>query len=93
MRVQDEKSTDLAIERRGGCVALSAHHVALVRTIIAPSPRYRLRLVCSVLVNSDTLTANYSIKQSQFTKPTSEPRASDPEESNGVFDRAIRGWY
>ena len=47
------------------------------------------RLVCSVLVNSDSLTANYGIKQSQFTKPISEPRASDPEESNKVFDRAI----
>ena len=44
------------------------------------------------LVNSATLTANYGVKQSQFTKPTSEPRASDPEESNEAFDRAIRGW-
>ena len=51
----------------------------------------RARLVCSVLVNSDILTANYGVKQSQFTKPTSEPRASDPGESNEVFDRAIRG--
>ena len=40
-----------------------------------------------------TLTANYGVKQSQFTKPTSEPRASDPEESNETFDRAFRGWY
>ena len=39
-----------------------------------------------------TLTINYSVKQSQFTKPISEPRASDPEESNEAFDRAIRGW-
>ena len=44
------------------------------------------------LVNSVTLTVNYGVKQSQFTKPTSEPRASDPEESNEVFNRAIRGW-
>ena len=44
------------------------------------------RLVCSVLVNSNTLTVNYGVKQSQFTKPTSEPRASDPEESNEAFD-------
>jgi len=44
-----------------------------------------------VLMNSDILTANNCVKQSQFTKPTSEPRASDPEESNEVFDRAIRG--
>ena len=43
------------------------------------------------LVNSATLTVNYGVKQSQFTKPTSEPHASDPEESNEVFDRAIRG--
>ena len=32
----------------------------------------RPRLVCSVLVNSDTLTVNYGVKQNQFTKPTSE---------------------
>ena len=42
--------------------------------------------------NNDILTANYGIKQNQFTKLTSEPRASDPEESNKAFDRAIRGW-
>ena len=40
-----------------------------------------------------TLTTNYGVKQSQFIKPTSKPRASDPEESNEVFDRAIREWY
>ena len=51
------------------------------------------RLVCAVLVNSDTLTVNYDIKQSQFAKLISEPRANDPEESNEVFDRVIRGWY
>ena len=33
----------------------------------------RARLVCGVLVNSDILTANYSVKQRQFTKLTSEP--------------------
>ena len=43
-------------------------------------------------MNSDILTVNYGVKQSQFTKPISEPRASDPEESNKSFDRAIRGW-
>ena len=48
------------------------------------------RLVCAVLVNSDTLTANYSVKQSQLTKLTSEPRARNPGESNEAFDRAIR---
>ena len=47
-------------------------------------------LVCAVLVNSDILTANYGVKQRQFTKPTSEPHVSDPEESNEAFDRAIR---
>ena len=47
-------------------------------------------LVCAVLVNGDILTTNYGIKQSQFIKPTSEPHASDPEESNEVFDRVIR---
>ena len=44
-----------------------------------------------MLMNSDILTANYGVKQSQFTKPTPEPRAGDPEEFNEVFDRAIRG--
>ena len=39
-----------------------------------------------------TLTTNYDIKQSQFTKLTSELRASDTEESNKVFGRTIRGW-
>ena len=29
---------------------------------------------------------------SNKAKPTSEPRASDPEESNEHFDRAIREW-
>ena len=41
-------------------------------------------------MNSVILTANYSVKQSQFTKSTPEPRASDPEESNEAFDHAIR---
>ena len=41
------------------------------------------------LVNSATLTVNYSVKQSQFTKPTSELRASALEESNEAFDRVI----
>ena len=31
------------------------------------------RLVCSVLVNSDILIANYGVKQNQFIKPTLEP--------------------
>ena len=47
---------------------------------------------CSVLVNSDIWTVYYGVKQSQFTKPTPDPRASDLEESNEAFDRAIRGW-
>ena len=51
----------------------------------------RLHLVCTVLVNSAILTINYGVKESQFTKLTSDPRASDPEESNEAFDRAIRG--
>ena len=47
-------------------------------------------LVCSVLVNSDTLTANYSVKQSQLTKLTSKTHARNPKEFNEAFDRAIR---
>ena len=47
-------------------------------------------MVCAVLlVNSDNLIVNYDVKQSQFTKPTLEPRVSDPEESNEAFDYAI----
>jgi hypothetical protein len=42
-------------------------------------------------MNSDILTTNYGVKQNQFTKSTPEPRASDAEESNKAFDRAIRG--
>ena len=53
---------------------------------------YWPRLVCAVLVNSDILIANYGVKQNQFTKPSSEPRTSDPEESNEAFDFAIIGW-
>ena len=40
-----------------------------------------------------SLTINYGVKQSQFTKQTSGPGASDYKESNEAFDRAIRGWY
>ena len=43
-----------------------------------------------MLMHSDILTANYGVKQSQFIKPTSEPRASDPEESNETVDYGIR---
>ena len=43
-------------------------------------------------MNNDILIANYGVKQNQFTKPTSESRASDPEESNETSNRAIRGW-
>ena len=61
-----------------------------------PSPNLNadiwVHLVCAVLVNSDSLTANYGVKQNQFTKPTSEPRTSDPEGSNETFDPVIRGW-
>ena len=46
---------------------------------------------CRALVNSDTLTAYYGVKQSQFTQ-LQNPRASDPEESNEAFDRATREW-
>ena len=35
---------------------------------------------CSALVNSDTLTVYYGVKQNQFTKQTPEPRASDPKQ-------------
>ena len=52
----------------------------------------KFHLVCALLVNSDILIANYGVKQNQFTKPTSEPRASDPKESNETFDRSIRRW-
>ena len=57
---------------------------------VTPTPSNVARLVCGVLVNSDTLTTNYSVKQSQFTKLTSEPNARNPEESNEAFDHVIR---
>ena len=47
---------------------------------------------CRASVNSDTLTVYYGVKQNQFTKLTPEPRASDLEEFNEAFDRAIKGW-
>ena len=47
--------------------------------------------LCLVLSHI-TLIVNYGIKQTQFIKSTSEPRTSDPKESNEVFDRAIRVW-
>ena len=43
-------------------------------------------------MNSNILTANYCVKQIQFTKPTPELLRSDPEESNKVIDRVIREW-
>ena len=46
-------------------------------------------LVYRMLGNSNTLTVNYSVKQSQFIKPISEPRARNPEDSNETFDRVI----
>ena len=39
--------------------------------------------------NSNTLTNNYNVKQSQFTKPNSEPCARNSEDSNEAFDRVI----
>ena len=44
-------------------------------------------------MNSDILTANYGVKQSQFTKPIPEPRASDPEESNKALDARLEDVY
>ena len=40
-------------------------------------------------MNCDILTVNYGVKQRQFTKPTSEPRVSDFEESNKAFDARL----
>ena len=61
-------------------------HEVATRTCTSNEPR----LVYAVLMNSATLTANYSIKQSQLTKLTSETRAMNPKEFNEAFDRAIR---
>ena len=52
---------------------------------------FGLRYNYSALEIVIILTINYDVKQSQFTKSTLEPRACDPEESNEVFDHAIRG--
>ena len=56
------------------------------------TPILAANLVCAVLINSNTLIINYGVKQRQFIKSTSEPRVSDPEESNKPFERTIRGW-
>ena len=40
-----------------------------------------------------TLTANYSVKKVSLQNQLQNPRASDPEESNEIFDHVIRGWY
>ena len=86
----------MTFPRRGlGLRDRKVHHWRDVSQIRAPRREAGLvwmRARILALVNSATLTVNYSVKQSQFTKPTSEPRASDPKESNEAFDRAIRGW-
>ena len=46
--------------------------------ILFQQPAARPCLAWFWLVNSDILTANYGIKQSQFTKPTSEPLRQRP---------------
>ena len=55
-----------------------------------PKDLFGSRYNCSVLVIVTTLTTNYGVKQSQFTKPTSEPRARNHEKSNEAFDQSIR---
>ena len=50
------------------------------------------RLVCTVLVNSNSLTGNFGFKQISLQNQLQNPRASNLEESNEVFDRAVRGW-
>ena len=63
------------------------------KSLLQISPHLHIcPLVFRTSVYQKTLTDNYNIKQMQFIKPTPEPRASDPEESNEVFDRVIRGW-
>ena len=46
---------------------------------------------CSVLVNSDTLTAYTVSNKVSLQNQLQNPRVSNPEESNEVFDCAIRG--
>ena len=69
-----------------------AHRTAGAFNSSRPHRHKMQRTAHSALVNSDILTASYGFKQKQFTKPTPEPCASDLEESNKTFDRAIRGW-
>ena len=65
-------------------------HIKITEILQEQNRKIKSCLVYVVLVNSNILTANYGVKQRQFTKLTSEPHVSDPEESNEVFDRAIR---
>ena len=44
----------------------------------------------SLNLEGSTVEIRGGVKQTQFTKPTPEPRARNPEESNGIFDCVIR---
>ena len=52
--------------------------------------RCRLTELNNAFFYKHTLTVNYGVKQSKFIILTLEPRASDPEESNEIFDPVIR---
>ena len=45
-------------------------------------------------MNSDILIAKITVSNKVSLKnQLQNPHASDPEESNEAFDRAVRGWY
>ena len=78
-------------------------HHAFVRTIGSYLKKWSIQLglkgqtvwsclVYRMLENSNILTINYGVKQSQFIKPISEPHARNPEDSNETFERVIRWW-
>ena len=63
----------------------NSHNAAQAPLSDATMALFSSRSNCSALGIIATLTTNYGVKQNQFTKPTSEPHASDPEKSNEVF--------
>ena len=48
-------------------------HIKITEILQEQNRKIKSCLVYVVLVNSNILTANYGVKQRQFTKPTSEP--------------------
>ena len=68
------------------CRVLRWPTTRLHRSLALFGSRYNYNVLGIVII----LTVNYSIKQNQFTNQLQNSRVSDLEESNEVFERAIR---